>query len=109
MGTLILISFIIKISMDVIGLAEILEARKCYPDCHNQIDSWISEVKKAQWSKFFDIRERYQSADLINGNNVIFNIKGGNYRLWVKVDFKNKIVLIKKFGTHREYMTWRII
>ena len=31
---------------------------------------------------------------------------GNKYRLWTQISYKNKIVLIKKMGTHNEYEKW---
>jgi mRNA interferase HigB len=43
------------------------------------------------------------------GDRVIFNIRGGYYRLVTWVDYERKLVVMKWFGTHQEYQRgdWR--
>ena len=73
-----------------------------------QLESWESEVEDEQWQTPLDLKRKYQKASIICGKNVIFNICGNRYRLWVKVEYKNGIVLIKDVGTHKEYEKWNI-
>lgn len=95
--------------MTILGKTIIDEYKKDHADVRPHIDSWEAEVKEAQWNMPVDIKEKYKSASILGSYNVIFNLKGNKYRMWVKVNYKNKIVLIKKIGTHREYMKWKII
>ncbi|WP_262368617.1 type II toxin-antitoxin system HigB family toxin [Marinomonas sp. IMCC 4694] len=41
--------------------------------------------------------------DFLDGNRVIFNIKGNHYRLVVKVRYQNGIAVIEWVGTHAQY------
>jgi len=38
-----------------------------------------------------------------NGNFVVFNIGGNNYRLVTKIDFSETIVVVEDVMTHPEY------
>ncbi|WP_447886774.1 type II toxin-antitoxin system HigB family toxin [Serratia fonticola] len=73
---------------------------------HNQAASalyaWLDEVKRADWSNFHDIKDKYRSADSVNGF-VIFNINGNNHRLAVEVEYVGKYAVIRWIGTHAEY------
>jgi len=57
-----------------------------------------NQAKPAQ-----DIKNRYNAADFLADNRVIFNIKGNHYRLVIKVRYQNEIVVIEWVGTHAEY------
>lgn len=94
--------------MIVLGKGVIDEFKKKYSDARSQADSWLAEAEDAAWNSPAEVTQRYASAS-IKGDNVIFNIKGNRYRFWTKINYKNGIVLIKKAGTHNEYMTWIII
>ncbi|WOG27946.1 type II toxin-antitoxin system HigB family toxin [Endozoicomonas sp. 8E] len=48
-------------------------------------------------------KKRYRSAGFISDNRLIFNIKGNDYRLIVKVAYRKGIVLIEWVGTHANY------
>lgn len=94
--------------MRVIGKLELKEYQQKYTDAQAQLDTWLCEVEEAQWQSFNDIRKRYATASLVGKNTIVFNIKGNKYRLVTKVSFKNKIILIMKFGTHAEYSKWTL-
>lgn len=93
---------------------KVLNIEKIHTFCrkHNQakgaLDSWYDEVTGEAWKTTQDIRNRYNSADFLPGNRVIFNIKGNNYRLVVEVIYKAGMVIIERVGTHAEYDRWRL-
>lgn len=77
-----------------------------HTEVNSQIDAWYAEVRSANWGKPLDIKQRYSTASILPNDQVVFNLKGNKYRLLVQVNYKNKIVLIKKIGTHKEYLKW---
>ncbi len=78
-------------------------------DAQSQVESWEAEVEEAEWSTPHELKCRYPKASILRNQNVVFDICGNKYRLWVKINYKNKLVLIKKIGTHKEYDKWYII
>jgi mRNA-degrading endonuclease HigB of HigAB toxin-antitoxin module len=40
---------------------------------------------------------------IVKDERIVFDIKGGGYRLVVAVDFEKSIVWIKWLGTHKDY------
>jgi len=46
---------------------------------------------------------KYRSASILNDNRVVFNIKGNQYRLVVKVNDSFKVIFIRFVGTYEEY------
>ncbi len=95
--------------MDIVGRKKIKDFKIKHADAHASIDPLIDEMDIADWAKPQDIKNRYPKASIISGNQVVFNIRNGYYRLWVKVNYKNGIILVKKVGTHNEYNKWEII
>ncbi len=61
------------------------------------------KLQGAQWRTPQDILDHYRSADILPGNRVVFNIKGNQYRLVVKIHYNTGIVYIRFVGTHAEY------
>lgn len=92
--------------MKVVGREILEEFKKKHADARGQIDAWLAEAEEAAWESPNDIKARYSSVSFVGDNRVIFNIKGNNYRLDIKVSFKPPIVLIKRIGTHAEYDKW---
>lgn len=92
--------------MKIIGLKILDEFVNQHSDARGQIAAWISDTTETIWENPGQIRARYATASFLSDNRVIFNIKGNRYRLEVKVNYQNQIVLIKRVGTHAEYSKW---
>ena len=74
-----------------------------HPDSKQSLMAWFKEAEHTSWRSFDDIKKRYSSADVLPGNRVVFNIKGGNYRLVVNIHYNTGMVYIRFIGTHAEY------
>ncbi len=74
-----------------------------HPDAEEPLLAWYREVQKDDWDTPAKIKEKYRSASVIGGNRVVFNIKGNDYRLVVKVNYPYRVVYIRFAGTHAEY------
>lgn len=71
-------------------------------DCEERLKSWHKEAEEANWKTPKDIKKEYPSASFLADNRVVFNIKGNNYRLIVKINYDYSIVWIRFIGTHTE-------
>ena len=74
-----------------------------HADCEQQLKAWFLEASKSQWKKTSDIKKEYPSASFLHDNRVVFNIKGNNYRLIVRINYDYQMVWIRFIGTHAEY------
>ncbi len=92
--------------MKLIGIKALEDFRMDHSDCRKQLAAWVAETQDAQWQTPQDIKAPYAHASFLANNRVVFNLKGNDYRLDVKVNYKNQIVLIKRVGTHAEYEKW---
>jgi mRNA interferase HigB len=95
--------------MRLIGKKLLFDFKKKHADARSRIESWEAEVEEAEWDAPHELKKRYLKASLVKNNQVIFDIYRNKYRLLTQVNYKNKIVLIHKIGTHKEYDKWRII
>ena len=93
--------------MKVVGKEHIEEFCNRYGNARSQINSWLYEVEDALWETPVDIKKRYANASFMADNRIVFNLKGNHYRIETKVSYKNKVVLIKRIGTHAEYSKWK--
>lgn len=82
--------------------------KQSHPDAANVVEAWRAEAIKGKWVTPLSIKDRYPKASIIDSSNVIFDIRGGRYRLWVKVAYQSGVIMIKKAGTHEEYDKWDI-
>ena len=92
--------------MIVVGTTILTEFVDGHGDVRGQIAAWLAEVKAATWQTPAELKARYSSVSFLEGNRVVFNLKGNKYRLEVMVSFKNQTVLVKRIGTHAEYSKW---
>jgi mRNA interferase HigB len=67
------------------------------------LDSWYDAVIKAEWKSSAELKAQFGSASIVSSERVVFNIKGNDFRLIVRVNYDYKAVRILWLGTHREY------
>ena len=74
-----------------------------YGDAEQPLKSWFKEAKNAEWISPNTIKKNYPSANILNNNRVVFNIKGNTYRLIVRINYDYGIIYIRFIGTHAQY------
>ncbi len=89
--------------MRLLGKGILDDFTKEHPDSMDWIGNWVVDVEGSVWKTPQDIKNKYPSASFISGNIVIFNVKGNNYRLEVKVGYRTATVISIWAGTHAEY------
>lgn len=94
--------------MKLIGKQILTNFKERHTEARSQVESWEAEVEEAQWNTPVDLKQRYPKASILKDQYVVFNICWNKYRLLVRVNYKNKIVLVKKIGTHKEYDNWNL-
>ncbi len=72
-------------------------------DSEEPLKAWFKEAEEASWKTPQEIKLRYPTASFLQNNRVVFNIKGNNYRLIVKINYDFSLVWIRFIGTHSEY------
>lgn len=89
--------------MRVISKAVLVEFWIRHPAAKQSLQTWFEDATHAQWKTPQDIKLRYSSASFVATNRVVFNIKGNDYRLVVKINYPYRVVYIRFVGTHAEY------
>ena len=89
--------------MHIISRKPLREFSAKHPQAKAPLEAWFAEANKAKWSNFAEIKRTYRSADVVEGNRVIFDIGGNKYRLVVKIAYRMEKVFILFIGTHAEY------
>jgi mRNA interferase HigB len=60
-------------------------------------------AEAAEWTAPPEIQRSHPKASILKGGRVVFNIKGNDFRLVVKINYAAGIAEIRFFGTHDEY------
>ena len=74
-----------------------------HSDCEQQLKAWYNEAEKSEWKNTNEIKKEFPSASVLGSNRIVFNIRGNNYRLVVKINFEYQMIWIRFIGTHKEY------
>lgn len=88
--------------MRIIAKRALREFWSRYPDAEEPLLAWYREVEKEDWSKPSEIKDKYRNASFV-GDRVVFNIKGNDYRLVVRINYPYRVVYVRFVGTHKEY------
>ncbi len=74
-----------------------------YSASQGQLEAWHEEVLKADWSTPQELKAQFGSASIIQDSRVVFNIKGNDYRLIVKINYPYRMVYVRFVGSHKMY------
>ena len=89
--------------MRIIARKTLREYAEKHPEILGQLDAWYHDTKRADWATPADITRVYGSASILPNRRVVFNIKGNQYRLIVKIHYNTGIVFVRYVGTHADY------
>ena len=89
--------------MRVIAKRTLRDFWEKHADSEQQLKAWYNEAEQAAWKSPNDIKKDYPSASILEDNRMVFNIKGNNYRLIVRINYNYGVVWIRFIGTHAEY------
>jgi mRNA interferase HigB len=94
--------------MKIVGQPKLEKFMKKHARAKSSLSAWLQDAKDSEWKTPQDVKNRYNSADFLSGDRIIFNIGGNNFRLVVIVRYQNGIVMIDRVGTHAEYDKWKL-
>jgi mRNA interferase HigB len=89
--------------MRIIAWKTLAEFGAAHPKTKASLTHWRSVAKAAQWQDPNEVRVSFSKAKVLNGERVLFEVAGGNYRTVVAFDFERQIAFIKFIGSHAEY------
>ena len=89
--------------MRIISRRSLKEFWEKHPDAQQALQTWHTDVSRANWQSPTDIKAIYRNASFLANNRVVFNIKGNQYRIIVVIVYRAGIVYIRFVGTHAEY------
>lgn len=89
--------------MRVIAKKTLRDFWEKHADCEEQLKVWYHEAENSNWKSPNQIKKEYPTASILADNRVVFNIKGNNYRLIVRINYDYGILWIRFIGTHAHY------
>ena len=89
--------------MRILSKRTLREFWESYPDCEQQLVSWYKDFSTTSYTSTNDLIDKFSNCQSLGLNRYVFNIKGNNYRLIVKINFELHTIWIRFIGTHAEY------
>jgi mRNA interferase HigB len=74
-----------------------------YTDSETSLRAWYHDANVAEWKCSNELKQQYKNASVVGDGRVVFNIKGGDYRLVVAIDYEFQVMFIRFIGTHKRY------
>ena len=88
--------------MHVISRKKLREFWFQHVDAEDQLAAWFKVVKLAEWAQWADVKRAYASTSYYRCC-LIFNIRGGAYRLVVRRSLNWKTLFVVAVMTHPDY------
>jgi mRNA interferase HigB len=89
--------------MRIIAKSTLRDFWEQFPDAEEPLLAWYREAEKADWDTPAKVKDQYRNASIVGDNRVVFNIKGNDYRLVVKINYGYRVVYVRFVGTHAKY------
>ncbi len=89
--------------MNVVAFRTLRAFYEKHEDCETQLKTLYKKTVFANWKSPKEVKIDYPSASILADNRVVFNIKGNEYRLIVKFNYKYGWAWVRFIGTHAEY------
>ncbi len=91
--------------MKVFGVEKLYRFMKKHAEVRSRVESWLAFAKDAEWRTPADVKGWDASASLLKDNHVIFDLSR-QYRIEVRIAYKNQAVFILNVGPHDQYNRW---
>lgn len=88
--------------MRIISRKRLREFWEQDPDAETPLKVWHTFSKRVIWGNPAEMKRDFPSADLV-GKCTVFNIKGNDYRLIVKIEYAKETIYIKQVLSHKAY------
>ena len=79
------------------------EGHKGISVAKSQHAAWLAIAESALWKKPADVKAAHPKASILKNGRVVFNIKGNDFRLVTWISYQAEVVVIRFFGSHRDY------
>ena len=89
--------------MRIIAKKRLREFWERHPATKGPLLAWYREVEHEDWATPAEVKAKYGSASIVDSERVVFNIKGNDYRLVVRINYAYRIVYVRFVGTHADY------
>jgi mRNA interferase HigB len=73
------------------------------PEAEEPLLAWYREAERADWDQPSAVKDQFRNCSILKESRVVFNIKGNQFRLVVRINYPYRVVYVRFVGTHAEY------
>jgi mRNA interferase HigB len=88
--------------MRIVSRKAIREATAGHSEWGASLNAWFKIAKGAEWENFTDVRNSWRNSDVV-GRFVVFDISHNRCRLIATINYKWRMVYIRRILSHAEY------
>ena len=89
--------------MRIFSRGTLIEFWRKHPEAEGALRLWFSIVERASWTGPADVKDVFGNADFLQGNRIVFDLRGNTYRLIAQVKYSPLfLVYIRFIGTHAD-------
>jgi len=74
-----------------------------HADSRKAMLSFLEALRNANWITVNELKDDYPNASILENNRICFDIKGGNYRVILRLNYNSQTAFVRFIGTHAEY------
>jgi mRNA interferase HigB len=89
--------------MHIIAKGAIIYYCDKFPKAKTALLSWYHQFSEQEFGNFNELKAVYRNVSIVANSRVVFNIKGNEFRLIIRINFKKKSAYIIWFGPHESY------
>jgi mRNA interferase HigB len=89
--------------MRIIALRTLREFWEAQASARDSLQAWYDHVCQAGWKSPEDLARDYGRDALLPDQRAVFNLKGNQFRLVVRINYQHRLVFIRFIGSHAEY------
>src|SRR5579863_1648468 len=68
-----------------------------------QYEAWLAIIAAADWKTPDDAKRSHPKVSVLKSGRLVFNIKGNDFRLIAVVQYRERVLMIRFFGSNAEY------
>jgi mRNA interferase HigB len=95
------------VGFNVIAKAALKAFWEEHADSKESLEDWYKLLAKGDYTNFADLKNTFGTADYVQPDYIVFDIKGNKYCIITRVNFTFKTFWIKEVLTHTEYDKWK--
>lgn len=89
--------------MRIIAVRTLRDYWRTHVNARQALLSWADHIQQVEWHSPEDLAGDYVQDVLLPDQRAVFKIKGNQFRLVVRINYRSQLIFIRFICTHAEY------